>query len=304
MACFHPRPGWLPLDGGRMIFRSPVGENPFDYVMGMARCRKCIGCVHDRARDVSIRAMHEARVVGTSCFLTLSYAPGHVPRHGSLCRDDMKAFMFRLRTHLRRKHGAKVRAYYCGEYGERTLRPHYHAILYGWDFSQDRVPTGSSKHGHPMFTSRLLDELWGHGMCWVNHMGQEVAQYAAKYALKAQGKGQSDWVRHLADGSTVPIAPPFDSLPHGRALGVPMLEQWWGDVFPRGVVVLRGGVELPAPSAYMSVLKARDPEMHSWLAQRRAVEGLVRLEDFMPARLESREVCALARVGQSVRDAW
>lgn len=302
MACFHPRLAWLPVDGGRLLFRCPVGDSPWNYVHGIARCRGCIGCRHDRARDVSIRAAHEAQAVGVSAFLTLTYAPQSLPWCGSLRKADMVGFMYRLRTHLRREHGAKVRAYWVSEYGERTLRPHYHACLFGWDFREDWRPAGESKMGHPMFTSAKLDELWGHGKCWVNLMGQQVAQYAAKYALKAQGAGQPDYVRVLRDGSSVKLEPPSDSLPHGRALGLPWLDTFWSDVFPRGLVVLKGGIELPAPEAYLRVLKDRDPDLHEWLAEKRAIEGIKRLEDFSPQRLEVREVCAHARAAQSKRD--
>lgn len=317
MACFHPRPGWLNrYDGGRLLFRSPVGEDPRDYVMGIARCRHCVGCLCDRARDVSIRAAHEAHTCGVASFLTLTYSREYLPEHGSLRRKDFELFMMRLRTYLLRNHGVKVRAYFVGEYGGRTGRAHYHCCLFGWDFSSDWVPAGRSKMGHAMYTSRTLDELWGKGMCWVNHMGVEVAQYAAKYAIKGQGGDRHSMLFRVAGGQLVSVNPrehrgfkgwpverPFDSLPHGKALGLPFLDRYWSDVFPRGLVILAGGTELPAPSAYMKALKARDEDLFSHLVAKRSIEGLPRLEDFMPDRLPVRESVALARATRHERDA-
>lgn len=324
MACFHPQRCWFKWDGGRPLFQFPIGENPLDYVEGVARCRRCIGCKSDRARDVSLRAAHEARFIGVASFLTLTYDREHLPWEtlrltdegraqalrfpqsvmpwaGSLRRADVVLFMKRLRDSLWRSHGVRVRTYQVGEYGGRNMRPHYHLCLFGFDFRDDRRSSGDSKHGHALFTSARLDALWGMGKCWVNEMGQEVAQYAAKYALKAQGERCE--LRMSRSGELVQIAPAFDGLPKGKALGLPFLERWWCDIFPRGLVVLKGGIELPAPAAYMKVLKDRDPEAFEALAERRSIEGLKRLEDFMPRRLESRETVAHARAAQSKRDA-
>jgi len=299
----------------------PIGENPFDFVEGVVTCRKCIGCKSDRARDISLRASHEVQMVGQAAFLTLTYDrdnlpwdsrplskegqrlalahPGRVlPWRGSLRRRDVVLFMKRLRKELS-KDGIRVRAYMVGEYGGRTARPHYHLCLFGFDFQEDRRQTGDSKQGHRMFTSARLDALWGMGMCWINEMGREVAQYAAKYALKDVG---SKLELRNGGGHVVEVEPPFDSLPHGKALGLPWLDRFWSDVFPRGLVVLKGGIELPAPSAYMKVCKERDPEMFEAIADKRSVDGLKRVADFMPERLKSREVVAYARADQSKRD--
>jgi hypothetical protein len=32
----------------------------------------------------------------------------------------------------------KVRFFHCGEYGDLTRRPHYHALIFGYDFP-DRI---------------------------------------------------------------------------------------------------------------------------------------------------------------------
>jgi len=222
------------------------------------------------------------------------------PWAGSLRRRDVVLFMKRLRHSLLKSHGVRVRAYIVGEYGGRNMRPHYHLCLFGFDFRDDRRSAGKSKQGHAQFVSARLDALWGMGKCWVNEMGQEVAQYAAKYAVKSQGERCE--LRMSSFGELVQIAPPFDGLPKGKALGLPFLERFWSDIFPRGLVILKGGVELPAPAAYVKVLKDRDAEAFEALAEKRSIEGLKRFEDFMPQRLEARETVAHARAAQSKRD--
>ena len=122
------------VTGGRPLFQFLIGDDPLDYVEGVARCRNCIGCKSDRARDVSLRASHEARFIGCASFLTLTYDQAHLPWDslrlsdegrrqalawpasvmpwgGSLRRRDVVLFMKRLRDSLRRVEGVRVRAF-------------------------------------------------------------------------------------------------------------------------------------------------------------------------------------------------
>lgn len=328
MPCFYPRQGWFDISSGerkgRPLMRFPIGEDPYDWEAGQLRCRVCIGCRSDRACDISLRAAHEAQMHDAGCFLTLTYdreslpvtwkyssdegqrlALAHpqrvVPYGGSLRREDVVVFMKRLRKRVHEDYGERVRAYVVGEYGGRTQRPHYHALLFGFDFRHDRIRVEDSRGGHPQWSSKLLDELWSAGMCRIGELGQQSAQYAAKYALKSLGGKQE--LRGLVGGGMVEVEPAFDSLPHGRALGLPWLDRFWSDVFPLGAVVLRGGRQVPVPLAYLKVCKERDPEVYERVSEARALEGLKRLEDAMPARLRVREEVAHAKASRSQRDA-
>lgn len=72
-------------------------------------------------------------------FITLTYDTKHVPitknLFMSLRKRDVQLFMKRLRfMHGPLKDGQKpIKYYVAGEYGGRTLRPHYHIILFNAD---------------------------------------------------------------------------------------------------------------------------------------------------------------------------
>lgn len=98
-------------------------------------CGKCPKCVSRRTSQWSFRLMEEEKVSDTAHFITLTYDTRHVPitRKGymSLNKDDIRLFWARLRKRHKKRAGCKPVRYYCvGEYGGKTNRPHFHAIVF------------------------------------------------------------------------------------------------------------------------------------------------------------------------------
>lgn len=93
-------------------------------------CGKCIECKKRRASGWSFRLMQEDKRSTSALFITLTYAPEHVPitakKYMTLRKEDYQKFMKRLRKRC----DQKLKYYACGEYGTDSWRPHYHAILY------------------------------------------------------------------------------------------------------------------------------------------------------------------------------
>ena len=69
-----------------------------------------------------------------SVFITLTYDDKHLPANASLRKSDLQKFFKRLRKRLGER---KIRYFACGEYGDQTQRPHYHAIIFGLSLSSD-----------------------------------------------------------------------------------------------------------------------------------------------------------------------
>lgn len=65
-------------------------------------------------------------------FLTLTYDDEHLPITGSLVKKDLQNFWKRLRKDYEKP----IRYYACGEYGDNTMRPHYHAIVFGLPYDK------------------------------------------------------------------------------------------------------------------------------------------------------------------------
>lgn len=98
-------------------------------------CGKCPNCVKRRVSWWSFRLMEEDKHALSSHFVTLTYDTStvHITRKGymSIVKRDVQLFFKRLR----KLNPLKIKYYAVGEYGGKTFRPHYHAILFNCEIS-------------------------------------------------------------------------------------------------------------------------------------------------------------------------
>lgn len=199
MACYHPnlavdfgidpethkhRIKFLPrrVDGDLASFRSKYGDS-----LMLMPCGHCVGCAQDYAREWQCRIMCEAEYYEKACFLTLTYSskPPRVP-----LRDHLRQFIRDIRDYLRNNHLSykNLKFFGSGELGETTHRSHYHLILFGVDFSEDREVV--SKRGlNFIYRSKLAEKLWSHGFVSIGSLDVASAGYVSKYCDKKKLSG-------------------------------------------------------------------------------------------------------------------
>lgn len=96
-------------------------------------CGKCTACRIKKRQEWSTRMLHELNEHEDSVFVTLTYS-GEEYEQGTLCKHDLQKFFKRLRKNISPN---KIRYFACGEYGDITKRPHYHAIIFGLSLKLD-----------------------------------------------------------------------------------------------------------------------------------------------------------------------
>ncbi|MGN1040001.1 MAG: hypothetical protein ACI4QL_01070 [Candidatus Fimimonas sp.] len=153
-----------------------------NYSPQTIKCGKCTECLEAKAREWAFRIMDETKFHEQNCFITLTYDNEHLPPGGTLVKADFQKFMKRLRERLAPQ---KIRFFACGEYGSKTLRPHYHAIIFGWSPVDCRFLKKDSK-GQILNVSKLLESVWPYGFSSVGNVTLDSAKYCAKYMQKLQ----------------------------------------------------------------------------------------------------------------------
>ncbi len=285
MPCFKPLKG----------FRSPSGAIVFSRHQSIGLemtvpCGQCIGCRLERSRQWAVRCMHEASLHEDTCFITLTYSDEFLPRFGSLLMDDWQKFFKRLR----RRFDVRIRFFGCGEYGELSLRPHYHALLFGLDFP-DKV-LWAVRGAHQVFRSPSLEKVWPYGQSEIGACTFESAAYVARYCVKKVTGSKARAHYECVDPETGEFGsrlPEFATMSRRPGLGSGWFEEFGAEVYPSDEVIVRGKSCKP-PRFYDRLLAAASPDVClTVLKDRRRGR---RLEDETAARLRVREVCAEARV--------
>lgn len=275
MTCYYPHVGWR-----SRVVNQATGKRPivFDVTKGFSDmevtlpCGKCIGCLLERSRQWAVRCMHEASLHEENCFVTLTYDDEHLPADGSLDRRAFPLFMKRLR---KAHDGKRIRYFHCGEYGSQSKRAHYHALLFGHDFS-DKTHW-ASRGGYPVWRSASLERLWPFGNCEIGTVTFESAGYVARYVVK---KMKADYWRDYAEldtqtGEVVERAREYTTMSRRPGIGVEWYERFRSEVYPADSVVVRGRLCRP-PRAYDKRLEVQDAGLYRRVVKERelrVVEG-------------------------------
>lgn len=231
--------------------------------------------------------MHER-----NCMVTLTFDDLHLPL--SLDYSLFQDFMKRLRKHCGPK---RVRFFMSGEYGERFARPHFHALLFGYDFP-DRIYFSKSPSGASVFTSVLLSRLWRLGFSSVGDVTFESAAYVARYVMKKVTGDPA--VEHYSvvdqdTGELVQRVPEFCHMSLKPGIGARWLLKYQSDVYPDGYVVVNGRRVKP-PRYYDKRFKRVDEGEFSELVARREFDAQGRRADNTDARLVVKEQVTAARL--------
>lgn len=172
-------------------------------------CGRCICCRINRREEWSMRLYHEHEYWKDACFVTLTYNDFYLPRNESgvpvLRPDDLQKFFKRLRRTLCRRISSqfRIKMFSCGEYGPSTHRPHYHAIIFGLDWTNP-VHVQAIKDSW-----RFCDEhMWlpryqrGRNRFPIGACTLETCRYVAGYVYKKAVN--SDLERYVKDNQLRP----------------------------------------------------------------------------------------------------
>lgn len=294
MACFHPLKGYrsrnVNANGKRpIVFNSGAG---FSDLPVSLPCGQCVGCRLERSRQWAVRCAHEASLYADNCFITLTYNDQHLPADRSLDVRHFQLFMKRLR----KRFGSGIRFFHCGEYGERYGRPHYHACIFGFDFS-DKVLWKVS-NGNRLYTSATLSELWPYGFSSIGDVTFQSAAYVARYILKKiNGESAVEHYRYI-DSQTGEIfqrRPEYTTMSRRPGIGQGWLQKYHSDVYTFDYVVINGKKVKP-PRYYDNQFEIMDPDLMAKFKAARVLNSKKHIDNNTPDRLQVRETVQLARL--------
>jgi hypothetical protein len=313
MPCYHPVTAYRSKsvnDSGKRSLVFKLSE-AIDDTETTIPCGGCVGCRLDHAGQWAARLTHEAKFHEKKCFLTLTYDDLHLPENNQLVVKHLQDFMKKLRRRLNYKHKKsesdylKLRYFACGEYGETSLRAHYHMILYGCDFS-DRKKHSKSSSGDQLWKSEVLDEIWGHGHCLIGSVTPQSCGYVARYIMKKVTGSQAN--DHYAavnpsTGEWYLQKPEFVVMSRRPGIGQAYYEKYKDEIFASDSIVINGN-EVPVPTYYTKLLAKENSDKHEETLFKRSQRANTpqQRKNSTRARLDARETCHKSKIQTLVRN--
>lgn len=243
--------------------------------------------------------MHEASDWRDDCcFVTLTYSEEALPALGSLDYRDFQGFMKRLRGRF-----GRCRFVVCGEYGDQLDRPHFHALLFGVAFREDRVPWKKGESGETVFRSAALESLWPFGHSSVGDLSVKSAGYVCRYVMKKVTGDKAKEHYKVVSPETGEVfwkTPEFLHMSLKPGIGF----AWWtrnrGYTFAHDHVVFNGVPGKP-PRYYDKLLKRVAPGQLEEVQQNRILKRKALPFDSSDERLLVKEQVNNARISQLKR---
>lgn len=304
MACYSPLRAWYskeinPSGKRSMVFNHTYAEDP-DSPVELA-CGQCIGCRLERSRQWAIRCIHEASLYENNCFITLTFSPDELQKRSNPWTVDVRDFQLFMKR-LRKRFGAKIRFFHCGEYGEHGGRPHYHACLFNFDFPDKKL--WSVQNGNRLYISDALAELWPYGFSTIGDVTFESAAYVARYIMKKVTGDKADDHYQWVDENTGEFhgkKPEYITMSRRPGIASDWYEKYKDDVYPSDFITVNGK-KCSVPKFYDRILERTRPFEFDDIKERRLENLLKRSDDLTPERLKVREKVQQLKIDKLVRN--
>lgn len=234
-------------------------------------CGGCLGCRQDKAKAWALRCHLELQQHRDAVFTTLTYDDAHRPP--TLQKPELQRWLKRLRKAM----GATrpIRFFASGEYGEKTQRPHYHAILYGM--------AEREKH--------IIEDTWGKGFTKTVTVTPAAIAYVAGYTSKKLGWKLNREERVWDEtGEVYTWEPPFIQMSRRPGIGA-HAKQWrqsWRSF------AIHNGREMPVPRYLHEAWKAAATEQEIEQLRKEKKEK-ASLRDTSKKRREAAEAIAVSK---------
>lgn len=244
------------------------------------------------------RIVHEAMCWESNLFVTFQYRDDALPASLSLEYRDFQLFLKRLRARLSGERELSdgrrpIRYFVCGEYGGKSFRPHWHAVLFNTVFPDARFwNSARGKVGR----SELAEELWTHGHVDIGILNSRRAAYVAGYVhKKARARAQPDVIDYRT-GEVFERRPEFHRQSNDPGLGSYWYDRYGGDLFPLDGAIV-DGKRHKVPRYYWNKkqLSSSEAELEEIRRKRLERAALVPEEESSLERRAAREEAALLR---------
>lgn len=235
----------------RIHFNKLKGQENCDIQLP---CGRCLGCMEDYSKSWAVRCMNESKMHDKNSFITLTYNEECLPENRCVSKKEVSSFIKKLRKKVS---PTIIRFFGCGEYGGQRNRPHYHLIIFGYDFP-DKEVWNVKKSGIVEYRSDFLESIWRKGFSTIEEVNYKAAAYVARYVVKKRKDKDNPSKYELVDSETGEIfelEKEFGLMSRRPGIGAKWFDRYSGD-FLKGFLVV-DGMKFGIPKYYKNRMKDR-----------------------------------------------
>lgn len=259
--------------------------------------------------------MHEIQITPNqkASFITLTYNEKNLPQDHSLNKEHFKDFFKRFRKAI---NPTRIRMYMCGEYGDISWRPHYHSIIFNYDFTEhqkynktnyeprQRLQLEDTSNNY--YVSQFLSALWTKGNHLITNCTFETAAYVARYCLKKINgkKAEEHYNRLIIDWNeftgeiynmqTVDLTPEYSTMSRGKnkpsGIGAKWYKKYKTDCYPSDYLI-NNGMKISVPKYYDSILKEENISLY----EATKIERKINSKHISQQQLDAMHKCKMAQ---------
>lgn len=237
------------LELDEVIYNQQAGIGKYELLhyedknLVVVPCGVCEACRASQRDEWALRCLLESRDYDSNIFVTLTYNKKHCPRDG-VSKEDFQRFIHTLREYFRRDFGhIGIRYFGCGEYGDKSHRPHYHIILFNCPHFEDEKLYKENQWNQKIYRSKILERLWRKGMCVIGSVNSHSISYVAKCRLR---RGKEIHIKFNDE---------FRLMSRRKGIGYSYLMENFEQIVHDGKIVVSGNAKKSLPMYYNRLIK-------------------------------------------------
>lgn len=284
MPCYRPIRAYVSMHKTAKGKKEILFKKPNKYREEIdINCGQCIGCRLKKAQTWAVRCVNELQLYDSNCFITLTYDDEFLPEDHSLNPKHFTDFLKRLRDRIKPR---KIRYFMCGEYGDLNWRPHYHAIIFNYDFP-DKIRVQSRDVNNPYYISTELSLLWKFGNHIIADANYDTCAYVARYLLKKVNgeKSEAHYNRDVIDWNeytgeiysykNVDLIKEYARMSLKPGIGKEWYEKYKKDCFPSDYLIVNG-YKVKVPDYYLKMFENYDEYQARMQKNARRINAIMR----------------------------
>lgn len=230
-------------------------KNNCNGKMILVDCGRCPACNEKYKMQLGMRGKHELINIPGSMFLTLTVNEENIEKvfgeNRELNHREFQLFIKRFRRFLdRNSPETKIKYLMCGEYGSTGKRPHYHVIIFGYEFEDMKIWKKQGKT--QLWRSKTLEKLWKFGFSSIGMANYDSIKYLGKYVTKARLEESPDIINEET-GEIRKKKKPYIVYPRG--FGLKYMIKHRKQIFGNGFLLTPNGYKMAIPRYYKKKFK-------------------------------------------------